>query len=259
MFFILEGEKETFPGPVSPKGPRNWKEYLSLFQDVRDEKAIGEASIYYLFSPKATLGIKKYIPDAKFVAIFRNPVDRAYSHFLHNRILGSEPIADFEGAMAAEEDRIGKGWFYFWSYRSIGFYGQQIERCFSHFDPRQFRFFLFEDLLSNPERLFHEIFRFLEVDEMVRIPPPARYNSSGIPRNRAVHEFLTKPNFFKSQLKRFLPRKTQYELMANAMNRNLVKPTLPEETRRRILAVYREDILKTQDLIHRDLSSWLSP
>jgi hypothetical protein len=258
MFFILEGEKALFPGPQNPIGPREINGYQSLFEGVKREKAVGEASTFYLFSPKAPLRIKKYLPEIKFIAIFRNPMDRAYSHFLQNRLAGTEPIANLEEAMAAEEERIQKGWFLFWCYQSIGFYGRQIERYFSLFNPRQFRFFLFEDLIANPAGLFTEIFQFLDVDETVRIKLPMKYNSSGVPRNKIIHDFLTKPNFIKKQLKRIIPEKTQYNLLTRFMNRNLAKQPLSVEVRRRILATYRDDILKTQDLIHRDLSPWLS-
>jgi hypothetical protein len=258
MFFILEGEKERFSGPQNPIGPRDLDAYRSLFDGATREKAVGEASTLYLFSPKAPIRIKEYLPEAKFIAILRNPVDRAYSHFMLNRMAGTEPIADFEEAIDAEEDRIRQGWFYFWSYRGVGYYGQQIERYFSHFDHRQFKFFLLEDLIANPAELFTGILRFLCVDEAFRIRPHEKYNPSGVPRNRIIHDFLRKPNFIKNQLKQILPEKTQYNLLTKFMNRNLAKPPLRAEVRRRILAIYWEDILKTQDLIHRDLSSWLS-
>ena len=244
---------------MNPRGPRDLSSYRYLFQGAKPQQAVGEASIYYLFSPKAPLRIKKYLPKAKFIVILRNPVDRAYSHFLHNRLLEKEPIADFEDALNAEEERIRQGWFIFWSYRGAGYYGTQIERYFSIFDREQFRFFLFEDLIANPANLFQQIFRFLGVDGSVRIQLPDKFNSSGIPRNKILHDFLNKPNFIKSQLKRILPEKAQYNLLTRFMNRNLAKPALNAEVRRRLLGTYRDDIVKTQDLIHRDLSSWLAP
>src|ERR687894_3261543 len=54
-------------------------DYQALFRGVTDEKAIGEASASYLYSPKAPALIKSSIPDAKLIAVLRNPADRAYS------------------------------------------------------------------------------------------------------------------------------------------------------------------------------------
>jgi len=258
MFFVLEGEKDLFPGLKSPQGPRDLGAYQSLFIGAEKAKAVGEASPIYLYSPKAASGIRKYIPDAKMIAILRNPVDRAYSHFLFHRLKGEEPIADLEEAMAAEAGRTRMGWFLFWSYRGMGFYGAQIERYFSLFDREQFCFFLFEDLLSRPAELFMKIFDFLGVEDRTRIRLSEKYNASGIPQNRFLHGFLTRPNILKTYGKRFFPEKSHYRLLTRFMNRNLAKPPLSAEVRSRILPVYREDILKTQDLIGRDLSSWLA-
>jgi hypothetical protein len=259
MFFILEGEQRTFPGPKSPTGTTTIAAYRRLFRGVRQETAVGEASPCYLFSRQAPRRIKQYIPDAKLIAILRNPVERAYSHFAFHRLHGEEPLADFEAALAAEQERERMGWFCFWAYRGMGCYGRQIERYASLFARRQMRFFLFEDLLSDPAALCADIFRFLGVSDTVRIRSGGRHNPSGMPRNRGMHAFLTRPNIIKQALKRVLSEKTQYNLLTMLMNRNLRKPPLDREVRRRVLVMFREDILRTQDLIGRDLSHWLTP
>jgi hypothetical protein len=258
MFFLLDGGPAHYPGPKSPQGVRRIDQYQSLFQGAKTEKAIGEASPCYLFSPKATLGLKQNIPDAKFIVILRNPVDRAYSHFLFHRMEGTEPLADFEAAMDAEDERIRMGWFIFWCYRGIGYYGRQIERYLSHFPREKFRFFLMEDLAGQPQELFKEIFRFLEVDDGIRVRLPLRYNPAGVPRNQWFHEFLVRPNAVKNLMKPILSPNVQSFLLTHFMGRNLVRPSLERDVRKRILAMYQEDILKTQDLIHRDLSAWLN-
>ena len=85
-FFALEGEK---PDPGRPTDERlmnhsitDIEAYRALFQAVSKETAIGEASPLYLYSPKAPERIRHYIPDAKLIAVLRDPVERAYSHFL---------------------------------------------------------------------------------------------------------------------------------------------------------------------------------
>lgn len=81
-------------------------DYQALFEGVTDEKAIGEASASYLYSPKAPTLIKRSIPDARLIAILRNPPDRAYSNFLHCVRGGRESIVDFAEALRVEEERI---------------------------------------------------------------------------------------------------------------------------------------------------------
>ena len=76
------------------------EEYQAMFAGVSRETAIGEASPLYLpMGPKAARRIHHYAPKAKLIAILRDPVQRAYSHFLHNRKQGSEPCARFSEAL----------------------------------------------------------------------------------------------------------------------------------------------------------------
>ena len=61
---------------------REEKEYMALFEDAGNEKAIGECSTSYLYSSEAAEEIRKFQPDAKIIVILRNPVTRAFSHYL---------------------------------------------------------------------------------------------------------------------------------------------------------------------------------
>jgi hypothetical protein len=59
----------------------SWSDYLKLFKNVKDEKAIGEASVCYLWSKTAARSIASATPHAKIVMVLRNPVDRAFSQY----------------------------------------------------------------------------------------------------------------------------------------------------------------------------------
>lgn len=86
-FFALEGKNLKFLGPKKDPGNRcrftTLEAYRELFQGVSSEVAIGEASTLYLYSQEAPKRIQHYIPDAKLIAILRNPIKRAYSNFVH--------------------------------------------------------------------------------------------------------------------------------------------------------------------------------
>jgi len=258
MFFILESQTAEFQGPIRPQGVSTRGDYQSLFAGAAGRRAVGEASPCYLSHPRAPGAIRGWIPDVRMIAILRNPADRAQSHYQIHRLQGVEPIDDLESAMAAEAERIRNGWSFNWWYREMGFYGRQIERYFSLFPRGQFRFFLFEDLVETPDSLFGDIFRFLGIDGRFPPRPPERHNPSGIPRHRRFHDFITKPNVIKDGLKRWIPADLRDRLLARYFRNGLVAPPLDTAVRRRILASYREDILKTQDLIGRDLSRWLT-
>ncbi|MER3446049.1 MAG: sulfotransferase [Candidatus Dadabacteria bacterium] len=265
LFFAVEGESEPFRGPKDNQGIRDIKTYCSLFSGVRDEKAIGEASPLYLYSPKAPYRIKHYIPDVKIIAILRNPIDRAYSHFLHHRLLEYENLDDFREAINAEEERMRNGWSPFWFYRRMGLYAEQIARYLSLFCHEQIGVFLFEDLQRNPRELIKSIVQFLDLDGKLVIKAPARHNVSGYPINVKLNTFLTQPNFISDILRPFLSEKTRLKLrlkvwdviLGGLRQSNLRKPELQTEVREWLIEYYREDILQTQDILRRDLSHWL--
>ena len=212
MFFAVEGASEPFHSPKDNQGIRDLEVYCSLFQGVRGEKAIGEASPLYLYSPKAPYRIKHYIPNVKLIAILRNPVDRAYSHFLHHRLLGYEGLADFREAVEAEEKREQMGWSPYWLYRKQGLYGEQLARYLSIFQSEKMKVFLFEDLVQDPDGLFQNIVQFLGLERSFKSETKSKRNVSGYPRSMKLHLFLTQPNFISKLLSPFLSESTRLKL-----------------------------------------------
>lgn len=261
QFFALEGEKTDFRGPGD--GTKytyitEFEAYCALFKNVSNEFAIGEASPWYLYEPKAPERIQHYIPNAKLIAILRDPVERAYSNFLNSVREDLEPITDFTQAMQAESERICNNWSPRWYYKQRGFYYAQLKRYFDRFDRNQIKVYLYEDLQSNSIGLMQDMFRFLGVDDTFVPDTFQKHNVSGIPRNKALHKFLKPSNPIGSILRPLLPSKLRQGLKNSLINFNLrKKPQLSSEVRRQFIEEYREDILKLQDLIQRDLSSWL--
>src|SRR5580765_4773440 len=61
---------------------KDWNQYVKLFGKVNSEKAIGEVTNSYLYSHEAAQNILSRFPNAKVIMILRNPIDRAFSHYL---------------------------------------------------------------------------------------------------------------------------------------------------------------------------------
>jgi hypothetical protein len=84
---------------------------------------------------------------------------------------------------------------------------------------------------------------------------------SGDPRYKTLDQLLRRPSPIKDALKMHLPAKLRWRLSEafdNLKTRNLTQPPAVEPgERRRLVSIYREDILKVQELIDRDLSEWL--
>lgn len=262
-FFAFEGQKVELAGPCDQEryGSQvvtDLNAYQSLFKGA-DGMAVGEASNVYLYNPKAPKRIKHYIPEIKLIAILRNPVDRAYSSFAFLISEGREPLKDFAQALQVEETRVNANWEHQWHYTRLGFYYSQLKRYFDLFHPDQIAVNTYDEFSAKPVVVLQDIFRFLCVDHTFIPDTSFQYNVAGIPKSRALRNFLSKSPKAKGILKLFIPAPLRLRLtkMAIRWNNSGVKPEFPEETRRYLVQLYREDILKLQQLISRDLSNWL--
>jgi hypothetical protein len=257
-FFAYEGENVVYNGAGDrEKNSRlinNLADYEACFENVKDEKAIGEVSPLYIYIPKACERIKRHVPHAKMFAILRNPVDRAYSSFLHLIRDGRETHADFASALSAEPGYVRDGYAPLWYYRDLGFYYGQVKRYLDAFSRDQVRIHLYEDFNSNPVAFVQEMCRVLEIDDTFVPDVSRKWNVSGVPKNQTLHRVLSGENVLTSVLER-IPGGSW--LRSRLRYRNLEKPPFPDPLRQELIATFRADILMLQDTLKRDLSHWL--
>ncbi|MFD1678000.1 sulfotransferase family protein [Alicyclobacillus fodiniaquatilis] len=234
---------------------RTRQRYLNLFRGVKNERVIGEASVYYLVYPNVAQRIKDFNPNAKMIVILRNPVERAFSAYMHT-IRDNRESLSFEKALQMEAQRKEQGYQPLWWYTEVGYYAQQLAIYMSTFAPEQLKVFLYEDLRRS-DMLLAELLQFLELRDDVVIDTTIRHNVSGAPKARALYDFLAKPNIVKEAVKPFLP--PQFRQKIGHQMKNLIlsqirpAPAIVDFLK----SEFREDILNLQDLIHRDLSAWL--
>lgn len=231
--------------------------YRNQFLAVAEQKAIGEASPIYLYDCAAPSRIQHYIPDVKLIAILRDPIERAYSNFLHHIRDQLETTTDFLQAIHLEEQRISEQWWWGFHYIRSGFYYEQLKRYVERFDADQIQIYLYEDLLRNRSATLQDIFQFVGVDPTFTPDMSVRQNVTGVPKSRFMHQFLSQKNPIKTIFKPLLPAKFRQRFVANLKNQNLAKPALSAEVRQQLLPLFHDDISKLQDLIQRDLSTWL--
>ncbi|MEO0531457.1 MAG: sulfotransferase, partial [Planctomycetota bacterium] len=105
-------------------------EYDRLFKPATTGQQTGDASVRYLYEPSAAERIANHAPNAKAIAILREPVARMYSHYHMNVRNGFEPLT-FEDALQAEDERVTSGWGWDWHYRRVGRYAKQLDRYFA--------------------------------------------------------------------------------------------------------------------------------
>lgn len=237
-FFGYEGRggREKFP-------IQTLEEYAALFAGVAGETAIGEATPHYLIYPNAAERIRALLPQAKLIASLRDPVERSYSVYQMNR-RNRGLNADVPFLAAIETDH---------NLRET--YHAMLERYFQRFPPGQLRMILLEDLERSPATTMRGLYAFLGVDPGFAPDLSKIANPGGEPRNRLLHRLLSDPRL--RGLSRGFPEPVVERLRATR-SRNLQKQPLRPEDRRKAIGFFREDILRTQDLIGRDLSAWLT-
>lgn len=257
-FFNNEGGGRVYAGPYPGPARRitTVQEYEKLFDGVSDEKAVGEASPSYLYLPEVPGRIRRRIPEAKLIAVLRDPVERAYSAYLHTVRTGREPLEDFREALRDEERRIREGWHHLYHYRNRGYYHEQLGRYYEAFGRERLRVYLHEELNEDPAGIFADAFRFLGVDDTFVPDTSTRYNPSGVPRNRATSALVSRLGALTPAAKRLLP----FGVRQSIKGRIFAKaPPLDPRAREELLEAYRGDVLALQKLIGRDLSGWLTP
>lgn len=263
-FFAHEGRTLDFKGP----GDDEWNfvtelsEYERLFAQAPPNALLGDISPRYLYFEQSSARIAHHIPCARIVAILRHPVDRAYSHFLMNRRRGCEPEADFERALEREPERARIGWGWDWQYTGAGLYFQQLQRYYQRFDHGQIKVFPYEDLARDPYELFRRLFRFLGVNESVRLDTTARHRSAFAPQSYTVQELLRRIDGIAPLIRQHLPngfaRKSAGNLVKKVQAWNHAEPApLSPATREALFDRYfADDCARLEILTGNDLSMW---
>jgi hypothetical protein len=143
-------------------------------------------------------------------------------------------------------------------YRGIGFYYANLRPFFDLFPGKQIRVYLYEDWRDRPADILADIYRFLGVEETAIPEAGQRFNVTTPPRSFRIQRFLVKPNRVKKALRAALPEPWRRFLLMQAIRLNRApRPQLDPRLRRRLSEDYRDDILRLQELLGRDLSHWL--
>ncbi|MGH2727681.1 MAG: sulfotransferase, partial [Actinomycetota bacterium] len=138
--------------------------YADFFARGAGKKALGEASPSYLFSEVAGSRMAEIVPSARLVMILRNPIDRAYSHFLHARYYTLEQRSFRE---VVEEERAapeGRRWPY---YLAQSRYLPQLQRLMKSFPREQALILLLDDLIAEPVSMFKTLCEHVRIDPSI--------------------------------------------------------------------------------------------
>lgn len=238
---------------------KSLRAYEALFA-AADTQVCGDVSPSYLdFAEQSILGIQRYTPEAKLIAILRQPAERAYSSYVYHVSIRQEEELDFRRALQHEaENRLrrldGRQRRDF----ARGLYFENLQRYFQCFPRERIRIWLYDDLQADARALMRDIFHHIGVDDTFTPDTSIHHNAAAWPRlclaplvahraeQLAFRIILRFPKAMRTQMERGYYRLTRTQ-----------PPPFDAELRRELTARYREDILLTQELIDRDLTHWL--
>jgi hypothetical protein len=129
--------------------------YREFFPTDPSGQTIGEETPSYIRSAKTPARIAELNPDTKIIISMRNPVDRAFSHYWHEKAKGKISF-DFEEVF--ENYDLYQNWV------EPGFYDTHIQRFEEQFDTDQIKLLLFDDLIEDDAAFIRDVYEFIGVD-----------------------------------------------------------------------------------------------
>jgi hypothetical protein len=241
--------QQRFGGLVS-----TWEDYERLFQNVSGEIAIGEATPCYLWSATAARNIAARIPHARIIMVLRNPVERAYSQYLHMLAVGAtrNSFRDLIGAsLRSNASKFGP----LWPFLEFGRYHDQVQRYLTHFSPQQIHISLYEDLQRAPALFVSGLFSFLGVDTKFKVDVRQRHLESRIPRYLAAARLLKRSGTWR-HLRRLIPE-SSLPMVRSLATRHRDTRNLASQDRALLIDYYQKDVERLGALIDRNLAPWL--
>jgi hypothetical protein len=254
----------AYQGPGDAHSNREWvwqrSRYQALFADAPDGVLCGESTPFYLYHRDARRRIAADLPQARLVAVLRDPVDRAYSNWMHLWVDGLEPCADVVEACDREQERLDAGWAPFWHYRGLGMYGRQVADLYRHVDPDRVLLLRYRDLVDEPDRTLDRVCTFLGVATGVVSAVPTDnsrpFVTPGL-RTRALGPVIRAGARAGAWLPPHVWRKVSAPLVGQLHGSgSAARPRLTAEQRSALLEPFLPDIDLLEQVTGEDFGTW---
>ena len=226
--------------------------YESLF--VQKESVVyGEGSVSYLFYDNVAEDIKKYNPNAKIIIMLRNPIERAFSHYLMDYRLGL--ISDSFENILAKKSKHKNAHLFYQQYIEVSKYAKQIQRYLDFFEKDNILVIDYEDFKKNVSKTVDQVYNFLNISTEFAADINTKHNTFTMPKNKVIR-FIYSFVFLRKILTFLLPIylvKNVRVLLFKADK----KPELLKETRSQLRIIFNDDIKKLEEVLGKNYSKWI--
>lgn len=238
-------ELHYFDRPADEREPLEW--YRAQFAEAPPGLARGDLTPSYLARPWAAADIASVVPDARLIAILRNPVDRAYSYFQMQEAKWCSG-ATFEDVvraeLAGEPPPVTHA-----RYLEEGRYATHLRRYLEHFDAEQLLVLLTEDLERDPAATYKQVLVHIGVDPTVEPSTlGGRFNETRPLRWPRVRLAMLRRDIYNRA-----PRTAR---LIDRFNELPGYGPMSDSLRAELTELFADDNADLAELLQRDLSAW---
>ena len=233
----------------------NSDKYLSFYKNVRNEVAVGDASPSYINYPSQFKKIKEYLNDPKIIIILRDPINRAYSNYLHLKREHREFLT-FKEAIFKEDERKTNKYSDFWYYKFNSTYYDKIIKAKETFS--DVLILTSEDFSKNGQATLKSVYKFLEVDDTFQLKRNFKnFNQGGHYKENLLTKIIFQPSTLKNKIKKFIKPTPFLKIIIHKIaNTFSKKPKKINDELLKYLKKYFKKEVEKLETLNIDISKW---
>ena len=227
------------------------EKYHNLFGSR--SKLRGEASVSYLFNKNVPQKIKTYNPDAKIIIMLRNPVERAFSHYLMDYRLGL--VSDAFEDIVNRKKKNNKNDLFYQQYIEVSVYSKQVKRYLNVFEKENILIIDYIDFKEDISEVLDRLFQFIGVSTDFEPNVEKKHNPYSMPKNkiiRFIYSFVALRKVLKLLFSKTLAKKARLLLFKEDK-----KPKLSKALRLQLNKYFKNDIERLGKLLDKDYLRWI--
>ena len=228
------------------------KKYNALYSEKKN-LVRGEASVSYLYYNGVPKKIFEYNTKSKIIIMIRNPVERAFSHYLMDKRLGY--ISENFETIINQKYSDKKLNLFYQQYIELGKYTEQIKRYFDVFRSENILFIDYDDFVSRTSQEIDKVYSFLNIDNSATSQVNKIYNSYTNPNNKIV-SYLYSFVFLRSVANYFFSALIKEKILRLFFVHS-EKPVLIKESRNLLINYFSKDINNLSKLLNKDYTKWI--
>jgi len=233
----------------------NSEKYLNFYKGVTNEIAIGDASPSYINYPGQFKKIKEYLNDPKVIIILRDPINRAYSNYLHLKRENRETLS-FKEAIFKEDERKTNKYSDFWYYKFNSTYYDKIIKAKETFS--DVLILTSEELSNNGEATMKNVYKFLEVNDTFKLKRKFNnFNKGGHFKQNIFTKIIFQPSTLKNTIKQFIKPTPFLKIIISKIANNFSKKPqkIDKESLKYLKKHFKNEVEKLETL-NIDTTKW---